>query len=125
MIRSFFLSIALLLTAGVLAENSPPVLSILTQQIAKTNDAATQLNLLRGMNAALKGRRGVTAPPEWAAVAEKLGKSSHPERLPLTRRRRWNSVAKRSSLSFRERMERQLHCCVDFSRIRAPFARMH
>jgi putative heme-binding domain-containing protein len=79
MIRSFFLSITLLLTAGVLAENSPPVLSILTQQIAKTDDPATQLNLLRGMNAALKGRRGVTAPPEWDAVAGKLNKSSNAE----------------------------------------------
>jgi putative heme-binding domain-containing protein len=79
MIRSFFLAITLSLTVAALAENSPPVLSILTQQIAKTDDPATQLNLLRGMNAALKGRRGVTAPPEWDAVAGKLNKSGNAE----------------------------------------------
>lgn len=79
MIRSSILALGLALTFVAAAEEAPPVLSILTQQIAKTDDAATQLNLLRGMNAALKGRRGVTAPPEWAAVAEKLGKSSNAE----------------------------------------------
>jgi putative heme-binding domain-containing protein len=81
MIRSSVLRllVALLLHVVAVAENPPPVLSILTQQIAKTDDPATQLNLLRGMNAALKGRRGVAAPPEWAAVAEKLSKSNNAE----------------------------------------------
>lgn len=79
MIRSTLLALGLTITVAVAAENPPPVLSILTQQIAKTDDPATQLNLLRGMNAALKGRRGVAAPPEWAAVSEKLAKSSSAE----------------------------------------------
>jgi len=79
MIRFCILFAALSLAVVALAENPPPVLSILTQQIARTDDPATQLNLLRGMNAALKGRRGVAAPPEWTAVAEKLNKSSNAE----------------------------------------------
>jgi putative heme-binding domain-containing protein len=79
MIRASLLALGLTLTVAIAAENPPPVLSILTQQIARTDDPATQLNLLRGMNAALKGRRGVTAPPEWAAVSEKLAKSSNAE----------------------------------------------
>jgi putative heme-binding domain-containing protein len=79
MIRSSFLALSLAVTVVTAAENPPPVLSILTQQIAKTEDPATQLNLLRGMNAALKGRRGVAAPAEWAVVSEKLNKSSSVE----------------------------------------------
>lgn len=80
MIRSSLLALSLTLTIAVAAENTaPPVLSILAQQIAKTEDPATQLNLLRGMNAALKGRRGVAAPAEWAAVSEKLSKSTSAE----------------------------------------------
>jgi len=78
MIRSL-LAISFALTVAATAETAPPVLSILAQQIAKSDDPATQLNLLRGMNAALKGRRGVTAPPEWAAVSDKLAKSSNAE----------------------------------------------
>jgi putative heme-binding domain-containing protein len=79
MIRSTLVALSLSFAVATAAENSPPVLSILAQQIARTDDPATQLNLLRGMNAALKGRRGVTAPPEWNAVSEKLGKSTNSE----------------------------------------------
>ena len=60
-------------------EAAPPVLSILAQQIAKTDDPNTHLNLLRGMNAALKGRRGIKAPPEWAALSAKLNQSPNAE----------------------------------------------
>lgn len=79
MIRSSLIALSLAFTVALAAENAPPVLSILAQQIVKTDDPATQLNLLRGMNAALKGRRGVTAPTEWAAVSEKLSKSTNAE----------------------------------------------
>src|SRR5215217_7418292 len=78
-------SLSLLAVAAVassfvaVAQETPPVLSILTQQLAKTEDANLQLNLLRGMNAALKGRRGVTPPPEWQAVSAKLGQSPNHE----------------------------------------------
>jgi putative heme-binding domain-containing protein len=70
---------ALVLTSFAFAEDAPPVLSILAKQIVKTDDAGLQLNLLRGMNAALKGRRGVTAPPEWEALSAKLGASDNKE----------------------------------------------
>ena len=70
----------LVLACSALAqEPAPPVLGILLQQLAKTDDANTQLNLLRGINAALKGRRGITAPPEWAALAPRLAKSDNAE----------------------------------------------
>jgi len=58
---------------------SPNVLSLLAQQVAKTNDTATQKNILRGMNAALQGRTNVTAPPEWDALAQQLAASSDKE----------------------------------------------
>ncbi|HET6408922.1 MAG TPA: hypothetical protein VFG14_13635 [Chthoniobacteraceae bacterium] len=79
MIRSSLIAFSLAVTVATAAEKPPPVLGILSQQIVKSDDPATQLNLLRGMNAALKGRRGVSAPAEWAAVSEKLGKSSNAE----------------------------------------------
>jgi len=57
----------------------PPALSILLQALSKNDDPVVQLNLLRGMNAALKGRRNVAAPPEWQALSEKLATSSSEE----------------------------------------------
>lgn len=73
-------AISILVSTCIFAqEPAPPVLGILLQQLAKTEDANTQLNLLRGINAALKGRRGITAPPEWAALAPKLAKSDNAE----------------------------------------------
>jgi len=60
-------------------EPAPPVLGILLQQLSKTEDAGTQLNLLRGINAALKGRRGVTPPAEWPDVSAKLTASENSE----------------------------------------------
>jgi putative heme-binding domain-containing protein len=78
--RRFTIAALIVAVASVsLAEDAPPVLSILTQQLAKTDDSNLQLNLLRGMNAALKGRRGVTPPPEWKAVAAKLAQSPNQE----------------------------------------------
>jgi hypothetical protein len=74
-----------ILAITALAQDAaPPVLSILAQQIAKTEDANLQLNLLRGMNAALKGRRGVAAPPEWTALSTKLATSENQEIRELT-----------------------------------------
>jgi len=72
-------AVALTVSLPLRADDPPSVLSILTQQLAKTEDANLQLNLLRGMNAALKGRRGVTPPPEWKAVSAKLSQSPSPE----------------------------------------------
>jgi len=81
MFRSISLVAAAVLgiATGAYADETPPVLSILTQQLAKSDDPNLQLNLLRGMNAALKGRRGVTPPPEWKVVSAKLAQSPNQE----------------------------------------------
>ena len=77
---SIFAALAIFVsTCAFSQEPAPPVLGILLQQLAKTDDTGTQLNLLRGINAALKGRRGITAPPEWAALAPRLAKSDNAE----------------------------------------------
>lgn len=73
---------AVLALMGAFAQETnapPPALSILMQALSKTDDAGAQSNLLRGINAALKGRRNVTPPPEWPAVAAKLALSQNAE----------------------------------------------
>ena len=40
------------------------------------SDPQVQLDLLKGMNAALKGSRGLKAPPGWSESSEQLSKSS-------------------------------------------------
>jgi putative heme-binding domain-containing protein len=75
-------SLGCLVLVGAIAQDAeppPPALRILLQTLAKSDDANAQLNLLRGMNAALKGRRNVAAPPEWEALAAKLAQSSNAE----------------------------------------------
>ncbi len=57
------------------AEEAPPALKFLLEALAQSDDPSTQANLLRGINKALEGRRGLTAPAVWDALAEKLGKS--------------------------------------------------
>jgi putative heme-binding domain-containing protein len=74
-----FCCVAIARTHAQEAEAPPPALSILLQTLAKSDDAGAQLNLLRGMNAALKGRRNVAAPPEWEALAAKLSQSPNAE----------------------------------------------
>ena len=61
---------------AVRADDAPPALKFLMGALAESDDADTQANLLRGINAALEGRRGITAPPEWEALAAKLCQSA-------------------------------------------------
>ena len=68
---TLFLSLAL-----VRAEEAPPALGFLMQALDQSDDPATQANLLRGINKALEGRRGITAPAAWEALAGKLGQSA-------------------------------------------------
>ncbi|MGV3532931.1 MAG: hypothetical protein ACO1QR_11215, partial [Chthoniobacteraceae bacterium] len=49
-------------------EAAPPILGILVRTLTSTEDSGTQLNVLRGMNAALKGKRDVKAPAEWSGL---------------------------------------------------------
>lgn len=72
----FFCLTALVGVAPIYAEDAPPALGFLMQALDQTDDPSTQVNLLRGINKALEGRRGVTAPAAWEALAAKLGQSA-------------------------------------------------
>src|SRR5688572_30177867 len=67
--------------AGQLARaaDDGDTLGPLVQLLAESDDAAFQLDILKGMSEALKGRAGIAMPANWPAAAEKLGKSSSAE----------------------------------------------
>lgn len=50
-------------------------LAAITELLASSDDPQFQLDVLKGMSDGLKGRRGVTMPAGWDAVAQKLAKS--------------------------------------------------
>jgi putative heme-binding domain-containing protein len=77
----WFLSLILLLgfAARTMADDSSDTLGPLVQLLAESDDAAFQLDILKGMSEALKGRAGIAMPANWPAAAEKLGKSSSAE----------------------------------------------
>src|SRR4051812_23327648 len=58
------------------AESKPDPLVELLGQV---DDAAVQLDVLRGMQHALAGRRGVPMPANWTGTAAKLAKSPNAE----------------------------------------------
>ena len=60
-------------------EPAPPALSALVQALGKIENPEAQASILRGMNASLKGQRGVTVPAEWPALYEKLQASPSEE----------------------------------------------
>jgi putative heme-binding domain-containing protein len=76
-----------LLTLGlVLGLSIPPLsasqdatLGLLVRTLAGIENPETQANILRGMNASLKGKQGVTAPEEWEALFPKLQQSPDEE----------------------------------------------
>jgi putative heme-binding domain-containing protein len=73
--KTAILSLAAAMTLGnVFSQEStpPPALAILTQTLEKSDNPAVQLNLLRGINAALNGKRDVPAPAGWQALYGKL-----------------------------------------------------
>ena len=77
MTRPIVLTLALLhALAPVRGEDAPPALGFLMQALDQSDDPATQANLLRGINKALEGRRGITAPAAWEALAAKLSQSA-------------------------------------------------
>ncbi len=51
----------------------------LVRILAESNDAAVQLDVLRGMHEALQGRRSVAAPEGWTKVYRKLADSNNAE----------------------------------------------
>ncbi len=58
---------------------APTALGVLVQALGKIENPEAQANILRGMNASLKGQRGVTVPAEWPALYEKLKASPREE----------------------------------------------
>jgi len=74
---------ALILLASIRAvgaqEAPPNPLSTLVQTLARIESPAAQAGILRGMNAALKGRLGLKEPAGWAALHEKLQASPNAE----------------------------------------------
>lgn len=66
---------ALVFSAATLVvgqDAAPNPLTVLVQTLGRIESPEAQANILRGMNASLKGRRGVVAPPAWAELYEKL-----------------------------------------------------
>ena len=57
------------------AEPDSEALIALVQVLAATEDVQFQLDVLKGMNDGLKGRRGVKMPAGWEELATKLAKS--------------------------------------------------
>ncbi|HEV8291394.1 MAG TPA: c-type cytochrome [Tepidisphaeraceae bacterium] len=72
-----FLILVLLLGCPVrcFADDSADTLGPLVQLLAESDDAQFQLDILKGMSEALKGRAGMAMPQNWPAAAEKLSKS--------------------------------------------------
>jgi putative heme-binding domain-containing protein len=74
----YLLSLAavLLLVVSVQAQNADPISSLISV-LNDSKDPQLQLDVLRGISDALKGKRNVAMPAGWAAVEEKLGKSDN------------------------------------------------
>src|SRR5882762_766577 len=61
------------------ADDSSDTLGPLVQLLAESDDAQFQLDILKGMSEALKGRAGIAMPQNWPAAAQKLSKSPNAE----------------------------------------------
>lgn len=83
--RFCLLCFVALLPLASLHAQSDEALPILVQVLAATDDAQTQLDILKGMADGLKGRRSVQAPAGWDATAIKLGSSANAQVRELTR----------------------------------------
>jgi putative heme-binding domain-containing protein len=59
--------------------------AVLMQLVARSDDPQLQLDVLRGVHAALEGRRNVAAPAGWSDVYAKLSHSKDAELRSLTR----------------------------------------
>ena len=70
---------AALFVSAALAQDAPHPLDLLTRTLGKIENPEAQANILRGMNASLKGRAGVAVPRGWDAVYGKLRASPNAE----------------------------------------------
>jgi putative heme-binding domain-containing protein len=69
----FVVTTMFLFTAGAQTDSALPAL---VEVLKAADDAQLQLDILKGMSEALKGRRSVPMPAGWEAVAGKLEKST-------------------------------------------------
>lgn len=60
-------------------EPAPKALEVLLQTLSRIDNPDSQANILRGMNASLKGRHGLASPAGWDALYEKLKTSPNAE----------------------------------------------
>jgi HEAT repeat protein len=58
---------------------APKALDLLLQTLSHIENPDAQANILRGMNASLKGKHGLVAPQGWEALYEKLKTSPNEE----------------------------------------------
>ncbi len=78
--KTLFLLIALLLLGPLPARTQDAeALAALVGVLKESNDAAFQLDILKGIAAALKGQRNIRMPKGWSDIAPKLAKSSNAE----------------------------------------------
>ncbi|CAN5307194.1 hypothetical protein BH23VER1_BH23VER1_25330 [soil metagenome] len=66
-------------TSAIAQQDSAATLRILVKTLSAIDNPDAQANILRGMNASLKGKQGVAAPEEWDALYEKLRTSPNEE----------------------------------------------
>ena len=67
------------------ADAAPDGTALLMQLVAQSDDAELQLDVLRGVHAAVEGRRDIGAPQGWPDVYAKLGRAKDVELRSLAR----------------------------------------
>src|SRR4051812_1034333 len=67
------------------AETKADGRALLIRLVARSDDVQLQLDVLRGMHAALEGRRNVPSPDGWTDVYAKLGHGGNAELRTLAR----------------------------------------
>lgn len=79
MVGAALVTLAVHLLALGAEEAAPKALETLLQTLSHIENPDAQANILRGMNASLKGRHGLAAPAGWDALYEKLKASPNEE----------------------------------------------
>jgi putative heme-binding domain-containing protein len=78
--RLVFLALILLLLApSIVRAQDPEALAALVGVLKESDDAGFQLDILKGISAALKGQRNIKMPKGWKEIAPKLAKSPSAE----------------------------------------------
>ena len=84
--RLYFLLFAIVLLSPVqLLAQDVEALAALVGVLEESDDAGFQLDILKGISAALKGQRNLKPPKGWDVVAARLAKSPNAEVLQLAR----------------------------------------